>query len=273
MSFRDILVHVDNSKNAAARVETAVALATAQQAHLTGLYIRTQPQVPEFVRVQLGREVQELQQRHAAQAEAEAEALFDSRSRGIDTEWRSAAGDVVQLAGLSARYSDLTIVGQTDPDADEVTPLADHLVLEAGRPVLVVPFAGRFPQPGKRVMVAWNASREATRAVNDALPLLRQADSVRVIAINPNGGPAGHGDIPGADIGLHLARHGVKAEAEHIRADDIEVGDLLLSRLADEDIDLLVMGAYGRSRLRELVLGGATRQILRHMTVPVLMSH
>ena len=122
-------------------------------------------------------------------------------------------------------------------------------------------------------MVAWDASRLATRAVNDALPILRKASKVHLLAINPEGGREGHGDVPGADIGLHLARHGVKAEASSIHAEDLEAGDALLSRAADFGADLIVMGAYGHSRWRELVLGGVTRHLLNHMTAPVFMSH
>jgi nucleotide-binding universal stress UspA family protein len=137
----------------------------------------------------------------------------------------------------------------------------------------VVPYAGTFKTIGQRVLVAWNAGREATRAVNDALPLLEGAAKVTVLAINPHGGLRGHGEVPGADIALHLARHGVRAEASAIKSDDVEIGALLLSQAADLNADLIVMGAYGHSRLREVVLGGATREILRSMTVPVLLSH
>ena len=123
------------------------------------------------------------------------------------------------------------------------------------------------------MLVAWNGSREATRAANDALPILQRADRVVVLAINPGGGIDGHGEVPGADLSLHLARHGVSAEAQQVQAEDMNVGEMLLSRCADEAADLLVMGAYGRSRVRELVLGGATRHVLEHATLPVLMSH
>jgi nucleotide-binding universal stress UspA family protein len=138
---------------------------------------------------------------------------------------------------------------------------------------LVVPYAGRFERIGERVLVAWNASREAARAVSDSLPLLSRAKSVTVMAVNPKSGPNAHGDVPGADIALFLARHGIKTEATQVFADDVDIGDMLLSRAADLGTDLLVMGAYGRSRLTELMLGGATRQILSEMTIPVLMSH
>jgi nucleotide-binding universal stress UspA family protein len=126
---------------------------------------------------------------------------------------------------------------------------------------------------GNRIVVAWSGSRESVRAVSDAMPFLRRAKEVIVLAINPRHGPDGHGDIPAADISLHLARHGVRADAQDITTDQIEVGDVLLSRAADESADLVVMGAYGHSRFRELILGGATRHLLQHMTVPILMSH
>ena len=145
----------------------------------------------------------------------------------------------------------------------------------AGRPVLAVPYAGKFDTIGKRIVIAWDARREAARAVADAVPLLEQAESVVTLSINPHGGAqAGtHGEIPGADIATHLARHGISVEAQQLVANDISVGDMLLSRLSDLTADLLVMGVYGHSRARELVLGGVTRHILNHMTVPVLLSH
>ena len=122
-------------------------------------------------------------------------------------------------------------------------------------------------------MVAWNGGREATRAVADALPLLARAKEVTVLVINPEDAPDTHGDVPGADIALHLARHGVNAVATRIHAGDMEAANIILSRAAETGIDLLVMGAYGHSRLRELVVGGVTRSILASMTMPVLMSH
>jgi nucleotide-binding universal stress UspA family protein len=137
----------------------------------------------------------------------------------------------------------------------------------------VVPYIGAATPPGKRVIVAWNGGREAARAVNDALPLLVAADQVDVVCVNPGRGEEDDADLPGADLCLHLARHGVKAEAQELVASDIEAGDLLLSRAADSGADLIVMGAYGHARWREVVLGGVTRQLLNQMTVPVFMSH
>jgi nucleotide-binding universal stress UspA family protein len=123
------------------------------------------------------------------------------------------------------------------------------------------------------VLVAWNASREATRAVNDALPLLEKAGRVTILAVNPRGGIGGHGDVPAADIALHLARHGVRAEAAHTVATDIPDGEALLSYAADIGADMMVSGGYGHSRARELVFGGVTRTLLHEMTIPVFLSH
>ena len=278
MAYKDIVVHVDNGRHCADRLDTALALAAAHQAHVIGVFVRTDPYVPPYVQAQFGPEVIALQERHAGEAAERARTLFEGKAAaaGINYEWRAPAGDLLDMVSLTARYADLTVIGQADQDAEdafELRQLSDHLILDAGRPVLLVPYAGRFPVVGERVLVAWNASREATRAINDAIPLLTRAKKVDVVAINPERGLAAHGDVPGADICLHLARHGVKAVAEHVRAEDIDVGAMLLSRAADLSADLIVMGAYGRSRLRELVLGGATRHLLQHMTVPVLMAH
>ena len=177
------------------------------------------------------------------------------------------------MVALHARYADLVVLGQPDSEnGGEVdAQVPEDVVLSAGRPALVVPYIGAGEEIGKRVLIAWDGGREAARAVNDALPLLEKAEFVAVLVVNPSQGA--HGEEPGADIALHLARHGIAVEAQHIEVRDLSTGNALLSRLADEAIDLLVMGAYGHSRLREMVLGGVTREVFQQMTVPVLMSH
>jgi nucleotide-binding universal stress UspA family protein len=165
----------------------------------------------------------------------------------------------------------MVVLSQRDPQSSDSAPddLADELVLTVGRPVLVVPFASKVTKVGRQAMVAWNASREATRAAHDALPLLQRADQVIVYSINPSEKePA-----PGADMAAHLVEHGVNALARHAVGRDTSAGEALLAAAADHGSDLLVMGAYGHSRLRELVLGGATRHVLVNMTLPVLMSN
>lgn len=277
MLYKDILVHVDGSKSNAARLSAAADLAGEYGAHLTGLYVLPWTNMPAYAEFQVGPEIIEAQERAAKQQAESAEAAFleISRKSGIPTEWRCVEGEMVSTLSLHGRYADLIVVGQSgDEDPLAVSDgLADDLVIESGRPVLIIPYIGVTRAIGKRVLVAWNASREAVRAISDALPLLKRADQVSVVAVNPQSGPRAHGDVACADMCLHLARHGVKAEAQELRADDIEVGDILLSRAADAGVDLIVMGAYGHSRLREIILGGATKQLLKQMTVPVLMSH
>jgi len=176
---------------------------------------------------------------------------------------------------LHTRYADLVVVGQPDPNnpGGRGTEVSATALMSSGRPLLVIPFAGNFTEIGNNVLVGWNGTGEAARALNDAIPLLHHAKKVTVLAINPRHGIGGDGDVPAADIALHLARHGIKAEAAHTVAKDIGEGDALLSYAADLGVDLLVCGMYGHSRLRELAFGGVTRSLLTEMTVPVLMAH
>jgi nucleotide-binding universal stress UspA family protein len=284
--FKDILVHLDDGPHSATRLKVAVDLARRQAAHLTGIYVLDIPGSDLFYGAGMPyaggggmtEMVNSLRADQATRADAMGQAFREAvRLQGLENEWRVVEGDTVSLLALHARYADLTVVGQ--PNADEAFkgPSADavlvNLMLSSGRPVLAVPYAGEFEQVGERVLVAWNASREATRAVNDALPLLQCAKAVTVLAVNPKHGIEGHGDVPAADICLHLARHGVKAEAAHTIAKDISEGDALLSYAADLGVDLIVSGGYGHSRARELVFGGVTRTLLQEMTVPMLLSH
>lgn len=278
MALKDLLVHIDQGPHADSRLEAAVALAADHDAHLIGVHAISHPRIPNYVRLHLGEDILNAQAAFVAEAQAKAEAMFRERVARADVrgEWRGVAAEPQSALTLHGRYVDLVIVGQRDPsgeDASDDPSVPDQLILSIGRPVLVVPYSGSFPHIGRTVLVAWDASRLAARAVNDALPLLVGAKKVCVLAVNPHGGEDGHGQIPSADICLHLARHGVNAEAEHLYADDIDVGDVLLDRAADIGADLIVSGAYGHARWRELVLGGVTRHLLRHMTMPVLMAH
>ena len=149
--------------------------------------------------------------------------------------------------------------------------IIEAALFESGRPVIVVPYIQKGPFKLERVMVCWDGSRAATRAIADAMPLLERAGRVEVVVIADERGK--QHEIVGADMGQHLARHGLDVEVERIVAGDVDVADMLLSHAADADTDFIVMGGYGHARLREFVLGGATRNILRSMTAPVLMSH
>lgn len=277
MAIKDILVHIDRGVRNSACLEAAVALAAAHDAHLIGLYVLWRPVLPSYIVAYFDEATLKASEQMLQDDAARAEALFNERvaAAGVKGEWRCVEGELLPTLSQHARYADFAIVSQRVPSdeqgADE-SSVPDQLVLSVGRPVLVIPYVGDYPLIGSRVMVAWDASRLATRAINDAIPFLQRAEKVSVIAVNPTGDDA-DGEIPSADICLHLSRHGVNAEAQHVYADDLGVGDMLLSRAADEGCDLMVIGAYGHARWRELVLGGVTRHMLQHMTLPVLMSH
>lgn len=276
MSFKTILVHIDSGKRCSVRLDVAIRLAIQHDAHLVGLQALAPFEPPGYVMAEMGPAIIEAQKQVAANEIARAEAEFTRQTSDAglrNVEWRNAIDDPVEAMTLHARYADLIVIGQADPADHLHTPVdfPERLVLAAGRPVLILPAIGRFPTIGKRILVAWNPSREATRAVTDAIPLLRLADKVHVMAVNPKAGE--HGAVAGADIGLYLARHGVRVEVKTDHGAEIDVGNELLSRAADLDADLIVMGGYGHSRLKEWVLGGATRTILESMTVPALMSH
>ena len=277
MTYQDILVHVDDSDAAPGRLDAAIELAERFGAHLTGVYVDPGIALPALMDVPIAPNlIDELEDEHQRRC-AEAERRFREKTSHseIASEWRLARGELADTLSRHARYADLVILGQEGSDDQKmvVGGLPDSVVLTCGRPALVVPYIGATAPPGKYVIVAWNGSREAARAVNDALPLLKQAEKVEVMCINASDGEEEDADLPGADLSLHLARHGVKAEAQSTVARDIDVGDLLLARAADHGADLIVMGAYGHARWREVVLGGVTRHLLAQMTVPVLMSH
>ena len=276
MGYKTILVHIDPGKRCAVRVDAAIRLAREHDAHLVALFAAAPFEPPGYVLAEMGAAVLEAERRAVANAMARTESEFIKQASvgGLrNIEWRTATGDPADAMILHARYADLAVIGQSDSSdgSNIAADFPERLVLGAGRPVLILPSAGSFPTIGKRILVAWSLSREATRAVTDAIPMLRLADAVHVMAVNPRRDE--HGEVPGADIGLYLARHGVNVQVKTDQGAEIDVGNELLSRAADLDADLIVMGGYGHSRLKEWVLGGATRTILASMTAPVLMSH
>lgn len=284
MAFKDIVVHLDTSQRSQVRLDVASALARRHGAHLTGFFVVDVPDSTFFyggaVPYASGGVDLVSQMRTElidASKAIEAQFLAAIKREGLTGEWRISEGRSGQMIALHARYADLVVVGQPhDPAAREMERTDDVVVtalMSSGRPVLAVPYVGTFATVGDHVLVAWNASREATRAVNDAMPILQTAAKVTVLAINPRTGIREHGDVPSADIALHLARHGVKAEAAHTVADRIPDGEALLSYAADIGADLIVAGGYGHSRARELVFGGVTQTLLREMTVPIFLSH
>ena len=280
MALRNLLVYLDSTKASAARGELALKLAQRHEAHITGLAPTATPLVPGYIAGNFPDELLQMQEAEARErAEAAVQSFREAAERlGVSVETRvesCTSANLTALIALHARYADLTVMGQVDPDdaAPGGVTMVEDVIMTSGRPTLVVPYVGATAAPGRRVVVAWDASREAARAAQDALPVLERADEVTILVVNPEKGDQDHGQQPGADIALHLARHGVKAKVQRSEVTDISVGEEILSRMADAGSDLLVMGAYGHSRLREVVLGGVTRTLLEEMTVPVLMSH
>lgn len=277
MAYKDILVYADAAKSAPARLDVAAMLAAKHKAYLTALHVMEPPYVPAGV-IEGGLTPALLAwQKNVVQERADhaKKAVEAARRRsGQDIEWRDVEGETVPTVLLHARYADIVVVSQGGDRDDDLLPgdiLPEEILMSAGRPELVVPRYGTFPTLGERILIAWNRSREAARAVHDALPLLVTAKSAIIMEVNPDSRRQSH--TAGADIAQHLIRHGVKAELAPTTARGIDVSDAILSRAADLGIDLLVMGGYGHSRLREYTLGGVTRHMLQHMTVPVLMSH
>ncbi len=282
MTYKDLLAVFDGDPRSRDRLLIAADLAVRFDAHLVGLYVTTIPQLPPQPSY-LGATLLD-PMCHAFELESGKRAesmrlLFEDivARHSLSAEWREATGYPAEVAAVHGRYADLIVLGQCDAAANEAggTPMRpEEVALLVGRPILVLPYAGHFAAIGRHVLIAWDAGREATRAVNDALPLLAGAASVTVIAVDPReSAGGGHGAIPGADIALPLARHGVAVRTERATSNGIGIGNTLLSRVNDLGADLLVMGAYGHSRLREVLLGGVTRTILESMTVPVLMAH
>jgi len=276
MTYKTILLHLDEQARRSERLAIGVRLAEAFDAQLIGAFASTLPRVPAYALVEAGGEVRELDERNRREAASRAEKDFiDTARRGaVRYEWRPAAEDDGQLEFLhDTLYADLVVAGQPDPEDGAQRAFAGEVLLSCGRPLLFVPYAGSFQKLGQRVMVAWNGSRECARAVTDALPFLRRAAGVDVVTFDTGKLRRSFVEPVEGEVAAWLARHGVKVTLSRHRTGDVDVGNQILSRAADFGADLIVMGAYGHSRVRELAFGGATRALLESMTVPVLMSH
>lgn len=276
MSYKTILVHVDTGRRRSVRIDLACTLAQKFRAHLVGMFaVEAQPApvAPEaapFIVEDL------LRQRRAAAEEAGREFLGRVRSRDLATrsDWFAAHGDGFAALRAYARHADLVVAGQPDPEGDGVPAWFSHdMVITLGRPVLYVPFAGQFEDCGAKALVPWNISREAARAIWDGLPFLGKARAVEVVTFDPEKLSHPVDITPPPDMRAYLARHDVNARVSEQPSGGIDIGSAILSRAADTGADLIVMGAYSHSRARELILGGATRELFKSMTVPTLMSH
>jgi nucleotide-binding universal stress UspA family protein len=255
----------------------AVSLAEAFEAHLLGVAFAYEPVIPGSVMGGIPPDFIEAQRAESEQKARAAVARFEAAAKrsNLSVESRiltaSISGAADQLGRIGRRF-DMIVAGQPDRDAGVPDEIIDEGVLfESGRPVIFVPYIFKGAAKLDRVMVCWDGSRAAARAVADSLPLLKKAKQVEIVIV-ASGRPKSD-EVPGADLGQHLARHGLKVDVKRITSPDIDVPSTILSYAADSSADLIVMGGYGHSRLREFVLGGVTRGLLESMTVPVLMSH
>lgn len=274
MTIKNILVQVDRDDRNTERTALAVSLAHQHEAHLVGAFVYFGP--PATYPWAEGEFGQETLRRHEAatiETAGELRAEFEQRANGamVSHEWLAEEERTQPVLATHARFADLVVVSQSTRRSSEDergVRLAEEVILASGSPTIVVPEAGAFEKTIDRVVIAWNGSRESSRAVRDALPILKTVEKVILFSVN-----ADDNQLPAAELARFLARHGVKVHDTHAIASDIDVGDAILNAVTDNSADLLVMGAYGHARLREFVFGGATRHILRHMTSPTLLTH
>ena len=281
MGLERILVHYDNTKRSERALATALELAQAGDAHLIGCAVEAEPIQPTYYAAALipadvpADFLDGLVQAQRA-AVAAARCAFDKATAAAGRSGRSefsvGRGDAIRVLARAGRGCDLIVLGQAEPGTEplDIEKLPDNLVLEAGRPILVVPYIGQRKPVGRDVLLCWTDSPEAARAMADALPVLTAASKVTVLTA---GADAPENDLVGDPAARFFAAHGIDVELRRAAAAGIDDGTAILNEAAETGADLIVMGAYGHSRLRESILGGATRTVLREMTAPVLMSH
>jgi nucleotide-binding universal stress UspA family protein len=257
--------------------EYAISLGDAFEAHVLGVSFSFDPVIPGIVMGGIPPEFIESQRTESDKRARAAVARFEQAAKlaGVSAETRiistSISGAADQLGRIARRF-DLVVVGQ--PEGDKAMPdevVDEGVLFESGRPVIFVPYIQKIGLKLDRVMVCWDGSRAATRAVADSIPLLQKAKMVEIVLVTTKGFKAD--EAPGTDLAKHLARHGLQVNLKRITSPEIDVASTILSYAADSNADIIVMGGYGHSRLREFVLGGVTRSILETMTVPALMSH
>lgn len=276
MSLTRILVHFDGTPRGERALATALTLAQTHDAHLIGCSIQSEPRIPTYAAAQIPPDVITSlidEQRRIVEA---AHTAFDKIVRASGwfdrSEFISETGDMARALSSQGRGCDLIVLGQSEPgkESTEIEELPDNLVVESGRPVLIVPYIGQRETLGKTVLLCWTDTRESARALSDSLPLLSQASSVIVVTV---GAPDVAAEVAGDAAVRYLASHGIRAESRRIVSPEVDVASAILNEAADTVADLIIMGAYGHSRWRETILGGTTRTLMKDMTTPVLMSH
>ena len=283
MAFKTILVNLNHEERVTAVVAAATHIARMTEAHVIGLYVMPPLFMPSDVVLPMGADFYEQQiVAHKAQA-LRIKANFEHLTQGepFVAEWlaygevRSAYESIADGVVAQSRAAELVVVSQAGDGAAPpmLSDVAERVALESGRPMLVVPNQWDGRRFGATISVAWTNSREAARATFDALPLMLHAKKVRLVTVGGDRDNETVPTIPAADVAATLARHGINVETTTIGDGGRHAGMTVLEHCATDGTDLLVMGAYGHSRMRELILGGVTRHVLKHATLPVLMSH
>lgn len=274
--IKDILVNLSTENKRDVAAEYAVSVATTLEAHLSGVAFAYEPTVPGTIFDGVSASIVAASMAETKKAAKASADRFEELARGaaLSADARvigASAEGAADIFGRLARRYDLSIVRQTNPEGYTEDPIIEAALFGSGRPVLVVPYIQKQGLGLNRVLLCWDGSRHAARAFADALPLLERSNQIDVVTVTKK--DDNNAEISGADIAHHLARHRLKVELKKLVSPDADVADTILSHAADTSADLIVMGGYGHSRLREFVLGGATRGILASMTVPTLMSH
>jgi nucleotide-binding universal stress UspA family protein len=275
--IKDLVVNLSVGTGRDPATQFAISIAAAFQAHIEGIAFAYDPAIAPNILDGLSAGWIDAQRAENLAAAQGAVDRFEAaaRGKGVSAEHQiieSGIGEAPKLFAFIARHFDLSVVGQTEPDLTLPEDLMIEAALfESGRPTIVVPYIQQGPLRLDRVLVCWDHSRNAARAVADAMPFLARSNKVDIVTVRRDDHK--FDELPGAAIGEHLARHGLNVEVKQLIAPDMGVTDTVLSHAADTGADFIVMGGYGHSRLREFVLGGATRGMLRSMTVPVLMAH
>ena len=280
MPYKDILIHLDDDKHCEQRTDVALALAKRHGARLKGVAFALNWPIPVYVGIEIPIDLGDAQQQ-----------VIDKTANAVIEKFHKAAEDAgvefdseiitcnvsrapARLA-YHARHADITFMGQPDPDDEDVgfyEALFDGVLFASGRPVYAVPYIGKPNLDVRKAVVAWDGGKKSARALNDAIPLLKDRAQVTVLVVNPEKRGNAHGENPGEEVKQHLERHGINASVNIEVSPKLSVATVILNYITDNGADLLVMGAYGHSRLRERAFGGVTNTVMHQMTVPVLMS-
>jgi len=275
MKYKNILIHLDHSSGCRNRLEAAFDLARRFDAQVTGLFVVPNYIVPSYVEAQISvdliTDVTEKAMARASEILADYQNL--AKDAGVDMQGHVIEGQLIPILREHSKYSDLLVLGQDHPeDPDNASyGLADALLFEGACACLVVPHSGKLAAPGNRVLLTWNASRESAHALRAAMPLLSEAETVVVLSSEPDDDDD---DLArGHPHALELESHGIEAVSSGISDPDVSPTDAIIGQAVEMNADLIVMGAYGHARLREIILGGVTRDLLKRSCLPLLMAH